>query len=50
MNLKTLLWLGLFGSMVCAAKHLYVTHNHAAALPWALVILFQLKDIFIHHD
>ena len=46
MKYRTLLWLGLFGSMVCAANHLYVTHNYAAALPWALVVIFQLKDIF----
>ena len=49
MNLKTLLWLGLFGSMYCVANHLYITRNHAAALPWALVVLFQLKDIFSNY-
>ena len=45
MKNKPLLWLGLLGSMVCAANHLYITHNHAAALPWALVVIFQVRDI-----
>jgi len=45
MKNKPLLWLGLLGSMICTANHLYITHNHAAALPWALVVIFQVRDI-----